>query len=160
MAASKTSKRTAKKGDNYPPNDSVRRERTRKADSCQLCGTKVALKEQYTVENDLKATPPKVIRKKNAARGGAEKMSHYCADCADKRVRQKAAWVKTTYGEVDAPKSNVGSGTASSSAAKPKPKTAKKAGRRSGKAKASSSGSSNKTTASEAKAAAKEADPF
>lgn len=69
------------------------KDRTRKAGQCQLCKAKVALTEQYTVVNDLDAG--KAIKKKNAARPGAESLSHYCADCADKRVKQKTAWLKT-----------------------------------------------------------------
>lgn len=69
-----------------------RRERTRKEGKCQLCETKVDLKSQFTVTNDLENGT--VNKKKNAARKGAETASHYCKDCADKRVEQKQAWVK------------------------------------------------------------------
>lgn len=68
-----------------------RRERTRKQGRCQLCETTVPLKEQYTVVNDLDAG--KAVKQKNAARKGAEKLSHYCEGCADRRVGQKQAWI-------------------------------------------------------------------
>lgn len=87
---------TKTKGANYPPNLLSRREDTRKKGQCQLCRAKVDLKDQYTVENDLKAQT--VTKKKNAARKGAEKMSHYCGDCATKRVDQKKAWMKSIHG--------------------------------------------------------------
>ena len=80
-----------------PPNDLSRREKTRKAEKCQLCLTKVPLKEQFTVQNDLENL--KVVVKKNAARKGAEKMSHYCGTCKDERVKLKTAWMQRTHGE-------------------------------------------------------------
>lgn len=76
---------------NYPPNDLDRREKTRKAEKCQLCGTKSPLSDQFTVVNDLENGV--VVKKKNAARKGAESLSHYCGDCAGKRVTQKQAWL-------------------------------------------------------------------
>lgn len=78
---------------NDVPNSLEHRAATRKANSCQLCGTKTPLKDQFTVVNDLEAGTVK--KQKNAARRGAEKMSHYCGDCAGKRVKQKEAWLKT-----------------------------------------------------------------
>lgn len=68
------------------------RDKARKAGRCQLCNAKVPLKDQFTVVNDLEAGKP--VKRKNAARRGAEKLSHYCGDCADKRVKQKQAWLK------------------------------------------------------------------
>jgi hypothetical protein len=70
---------------------SKRRERTRKEGKCQMCKATVSLKEQYTVVNDLDAGKP--VKRKNAVRKGAEHWSHYCGDCADKRVGQKQAWI-------------------------------------------------------------------
>jgi hypothetical protein len=86
-----------KKAPHYPPNDGSRRERTRKAEKCQLCETKVPLKEQFTVVNDLDEGKP--VKKKNAARRGAEKLSHYCGECATKRVKQKQAWLDSRDGK-------------------------------------------------------------
>lgn len=68
-----------------------RRARTRKAGKCQMCESKVPLKDQYTVTNDLEQGRP--IKRKNAARKGAEAASHYCGECADRRVKQKQAWL-------------------------------------------------------------------
>jgi hypothetical protein len=68
-----------------------RRERTRKEGKCQLCEMKVPVKDQYTVINDLDVGKP--VKQKNAARKGAEKLSHYCDGCADRRVGQKQTWI-------------------------------------------------------------------
>jgi hypothetical protein len=68
-----------------------RRARTRKAGKCQMCESKVPLKEQYTVHNDLGNGT--VHKRKNAARKGAETASHYCAECVERRVKQKQAWL-------------------------------------------------------------------
>jgi hypothetical protein len=68
-----------------------RRERTRKDGKCQLCEKSVPLKEQYTVANDLKAGT--ASKRTDASRKGAEAASHYCGECADKRVKQKQAWL-------------------------------------------------------------------
>lgn len=139
MAKSKT------KGDytfkhNDVPNSLDHREKTRKANTCQLCGVKVPLKDQFTVVNDLENGTVK--KQKNAARKGAEKMSHYCGpdknDCAGKRVKQKEAWLKT--------REEQSNGSSKSKAAKPKKSSAKKSSSKS-KAKASASKS-------------KEVDPF
>ncbi len=69
-----------------------RREQTRRNGQCQLCREKVPLEEQFTLANDLEKLT--VAKRKNAARKGAETMSHYCGGCADKRVKQKRAWLK------------------------------------------------------------------
>lgn len=79
------------KATNYPPNDLSRREQTRKKSQCQLCRTKVPLKDQFTVTNDLEEGTVK--KKKNCERRGAETASHYCGECADKRITQKQAWL-------------------------------------------------------------------
>lgn len=79
------------------PNSLSRRERTRNEGKCQLCETKTDLKEQFTVTNDLDAGT--VVKKKNAARKGAEAASHYCSDCAAKRVKQKGDWLASRDGE-------------------------------------------------------------
>jgi hypothetical protein len=68
-----------------------RRKRTRKEGKCQMCEKKVPLKDQNTVVNDLDAGKP--MKRKNAARKDAEKLSHYCDGCADKRLGQKQAWI-------------------------------------------------------------------
>jgi hypothetical protein len=81
------------KASNYPPNDLSRREKTRKEGKCQLCRKKVPLKEQFTVTNDLENN--EVKKKKNADRRGAETASHYCGECADKRISQKQAWLNS-----------------------------------------------------------------
>lgn len=68
-----------------------RRARTRKAGKCQMCESKVPLKDQYTVHNDLEKG---IVRKhRNAARKGAETASHYCGECVERRVKQKQAWL-------------------------------------------------------------------
>lgn len=74
---------------NYPPNSKSRVERTRKAEKCQWCGTKVPLKEQYTVriEDD------KVIKRKDCTRKAAEGKSHWCGDCAAKRVKMSERYL-------------------------------------------------------------------
>jgi hypothetical protein len=68
-----------------------RRERTRREGKCQMCEESVPLEKQYTVTNDLKSG--KAGKRKNASRKGAETQSHYCDTCAEKRVRQKQAWL-------------------------------------------------------------------
>jgi len=119
---------------NAVPNALEHREKTRKANQCQLCGTKTPLKDQFTVVNDLEAGTVK--KQKNAARKGAEKLSHYCSDCAGKRVKQKEAWLKS--------RDESSNGSSKSKAAKPK----------------KSSKTSGKKRSAAAKASAKEADPF
>lgn len=102
------------------PNLMSRRARTRKEGKCQLCETKADLKEQFTVTNDLENGV--VVKKKNAARKGAETASHYCGECANKRVKQKEAWMQSAKGD--------GSKKATTKkAAKGKAKGAKKAGK-------------------------------
>lgn len=122
---------------NAVPNSLSHREKTRKENKCQLCGTKVQLKEQFTVVNDLESGTVK--KQKNAARKGAEKMSHYCSDCAVKRVKQKETWLKTR--------------DESSNGSKPK-STAKKTAKKSGAKKRQPSKKAAKASA------ASEADPF
>lgn len=131
---------------NYPPNDLSRREQTRKKSQCQLCRTKVPLKDQYTVENDLDAN--KVVKKKNAERKGAETMSHYCSDCAEKRVTQKQAWLDQRNGS--APKKAS------------KPKAAKKATAKKAKttSRKTKKGRSAKTGAKRKAKAETASDPF
>lgn len=82
----------AGEGDGRPGNDRQKRERTRREGKCQICETEVPLEEQFTLENDLDNDI--VIRTENAARPGAEGMSHYCADCVDARERGKLAWLR------------------------------------------------------------------
>lgn len=108
------------------PNQMSHREATRKQKRCQLCGTKVPLTDQYTVQNDLENLT--VTKRKNAARKGAETMSHYCSDCADKRVTQKQAWIDSVYsGGNGKAKSKPAARKAAKAVAKPKakPKAAK-----------------------------------
>jgi len=68
-----------------------KRERTRQEGKCQLCEKKVALAKQFTVHNNLEAGTVKA--RKNAARKGVEKASHYCEVCKDKRIKQKQGWL-------------------------------------------------------------------
>lgn len=68
-----------------------RRVRTRKAGKCQMCESGVPLKDQYTLTNDLDKGV--VVKRKNATRKGAEAASHYCGACAERRVKQKQAWL-------------------------------------------------------------------
>lgn len=128
---------------NDVPNSLDHREKTRKANACQLCGVKVPLKDQFTVVNDLENGTVK--KQKNAARKGAEKLSHYCGpdknDCAGKRVKQKEAWLKTRE-DSPAPKPKKSSAKKSSA----KPKSAKK--------------SKAKPKAKAAASSTKEVDPF
>lgn len=137
---------------NYPPNSMERRQKTRKADKCQLCGTKTDLKDQYTVVNDLEAGKP--IKKKNAARRGAENLSHYCGDCADKRVKQKQAWLDSRNG--DAPKAK----PAAKKAAKPKAAKAKTARKGAPTAAKKKAAVKKPKRVVKKKAAADSADPF
>lgn len=114
---------TKTKGDytfkhNAVPNSLSHREKTRKENRCQLCGTKTPLKDQFTVVNDLEEG--KVKKQKNAARKGAEKLSHYCGDCASKRVKQKETWLKTREESTN--------GTAPKASSKPKKSSGSKKG--------------------------------
>lgn len=70
-----------------------RRARTRKAGKCQMCEASVSLKDQYTVTNDLDKGA--VVLRRDAARKGAEAASHYCGECAERRVKQKQAWLSS-----------------------------------------------------------------
>jgi hypothetical protein len=71
------------------PSSREKREATRRQGQCQMCLAKVPLKEQYTVTNNLdKGT---VLKRKDAAK--QEDKSHYCGDCADKRVKMKERWI-------------------------------------------------------------------
>jgi hypothetical protein len=62
-------------------NTKERKEKARKQERCRLCWDKVPLKDQFTLEN----VDGTMVRKKNAARRGAEKLWHGCADCSEKR---------------------------------------------------------------------------
>lgn len=100
------------------PNSLSRRERTRNEGKCQLCETKTPIKNQFTVVNDLEAGT--ATKRKNAGAKGNENSSHYCGDCAAKRVEQKEAWMRSRNGETK-PKgkaSKKGKGKAGKKAAK------------------------------------------
>lgn len=75
----------------FNTNSLERRMGTRKENRCQLCLTKADLDEQYTVVNDLEAGTVK--KSKNASAEKNEHLSHYCGDCADKRVKRKEYWM-------------------------------------------------------------------
>ena len=123
---------------NYPPNLMSRREQTRKKEQCQLCRKPTPLKDQFTVENDLENLTVK--KRKNAAAKASAKKSHYCSDCAEKRVTQKAAWMRATYGEANGVKAEKGTGRkAQKTAAKSKAqnKAKKSAAKKNGSGKAS-----------------------
>lgn len=80
------------------PNYGKRKGETKKVDECQLCDTPTPLKDQYTVvnEKDEDGTFTGKAIKTKIGRGAAkhpDNLSHYCGDCADKRVKQKEAWV-------------------------------------------------------------------
>lgn len=87
-------------GDRRLGNDREKRERTRREGKCQICEKVVPLEEQFTLENDLDNDV--VIRTENAARPGAEEMSHYCADCVDERERGKLEWLRERRKRLDA----------------------------------------------------------
>lgn len=129
-AKAKSKTRRASTG-HFPPNDLTRRQRTRKENRCQLCEAKVPLKDQYVVVNNLE--DGSVSAHKDASKPSRETMSHYCADCKDKRLKQKQAWLDARDGESKPrgrPKSS-GSGKAKTAArGRPAKKAkAKKGGR-------------------------------
>lgn len=153
------------------PNDKVRVKRTAKADKCQWCETKVELKDQFTVHNDLDADGGKgrVIKKKVGSRADAvleANTSHWCSDCAEKRVKMSQRWLDRRAGVEANPRK--------SAAAKPAKKTAgrkrgaaraakKSAARRSGhKASGASRASSSKAPAADVSGKTPEAgtEPF
>lgn len=70
------------------PGSKAKREQTRKQGRCQMCLTKVPIEEQYTVTNNLKTE--KVTTRKDAK--DKPDASHYCGDCAPKRVKMKERW--------------------------------------------------------------------
>lgn len=76
----------------FNTNSLERRMGTRKEGRCQLCLTKADLDDQYTVVNDLDAGTVK--KAKNASAEKNEHLSHYCGDCADKRVARKEYWME------------------------------------------------------------------
>lgn len=132
----------------YPPNDLKRRERTRKGAKCQWCEDKVPLKQQFVVYNDLDAG--KVIKTKDASRPSAEGKSHYCGECAEKRVRLQEAYL--------ARRENGGGSKPKKAKAKAKAKPKSKA-----KAKAKPKAKAKKAVKPKKAAAKKEplgADPF
>jgi hypothetical protein len=77
----------------YNTNSLERKLGTRKENRCQLCLTKVPLDEQYTVVNNLEKGS--VTKKQNADSEANEHLSHYCGDCADKRVKRKEYWMES-----------------------------------------------------------------
>jgi hypothetical protein len=124
------------KGQNDPPNDKVRREDTRSTDTCQRCGAKHALKDQYVVQlrGEGHGSPGKArVEKSKGAKPGK---SHYCGDCGDTRKgelqRQLDAEVKGTRGK---------------GKAKPKPKAKAKSAKGAGKSKAKPKAKSPKAKA-------------
>ncbi len=136
---------------NYPPNDKARREKTRDKGQCQRCGKKVGLPSQYRV----RIINGKVHRDK----GAKPDQSHYCSDCADKRVKEKERYLAA------------GGGESTGKRGRPKKATAKKtASRKRGahttKAKAKTTGRKRTVSKAKPKAKAKKrskataADPF
>jgi hypothetical protein len=130
--ATGTKTRTRKATAKFIPNDKPKRIATQKKNQCQMCQKKVQLKDQYTVTNDLEAGT--VTKRKIGARAKnlAEGTSHYCEDCAPKRVkrgeyfikrREDGTWGQTLNGKGKAKKA------AARKAAKAKAKPAKKAAR-------------------------------
>lgn len=87
-------KRSRKRGASHfgelKTNSRERRDGTRDAGLCQLCLEPHAIKDQYTVVNDLEAGVAK--KAKNADKH--PDLSHYCADCADKRKARKEYWME------------------------------------------------------------------
>lgn len=98
------------------------RVRTAKAGKCQWCETKTPLENQERVYNDLEKGV--VVRERIGKRAAPtvieEGLSHWCGDCADKRVAMATRWLDSR-----------------GSTAKPKAKKA--SGRKSGAQKASAS---------------------
>lgn len=70
---------------NFPPNDKARREKSRDKGQCQRCGKKVGLPSQYRV-----AIRNGAVHKD---KGAKPDQSHYCADCASKRVKEKERYL-------------------------------------------------------------------
>ena len=114
------------------PNDKAWTLRTAKAGKCQWCESKVELKDQYTVHNDLDANSGKgaVVKKKIGARAAAviaASTSHWCADCAEKRQKMAQRWLDRRAG-IDAPPRTAAKKNGSAKkAAKAPAKPAKKA---------------------------------
>jgi hypothetical protein len=105
------------------PNLLKRRARTRKENKCQLCETKVKIEDQYTVTNDLESNT--VSKRKNAK--SHEGASHYCGECADKRIAQKQAWLDSREGNGSSPAKKAAKPAKAKKAAKA---GAKKAGKK------------------------------
>jgi len=80
---------TEKKLKKLAPVSKEKRDLTRKQGRCQKCLAKVPIAEQYTVTNDLKKE--KVFKHRNAE--VMPNKSHYCGDCADKRMKMKERWM-------------------------------------------------------------------
>jgi len=112
----------------FNTNSLERRMGTRKENRCQLCLTKADLDEQFTVVNDLEAGTVK--KSKNASAEKNEHLSHYCGDCADKRVKRKEYWMESVR-EASGPDQRGKTGSSKKKAAKKKrvrkPKGKKKA---------------------------------
>lgn len=107
------------------PNLMSRRERTRKEGKCQLCEKKTPIKDQYTVVNDLDEGV--ATKRKNAGAKGNETSSHYCGECADKRVTQKEAWINSVRNADAKPKAKKGKKGAKGKAKAKAKKATKKA---------------------------------
>jgi hypothetical protein len=136
---------TKTKVKNFPPNSNKRSTDTRKKEQCQWCKTKSPLADQFTVVNDLEANDGagKVVKQKVGKRKLPEKQSHWCGECAEKRVKMSQRWLDRRAGKAPAPAkakkakapakakpAKKAAKPAAKAAAKPKPKAAKKAPRK------------------------------
>lgn len=123
---------------NYPPNDNTRSATTQKKEQCQWCKAKSPLSDQYTVVNDLDANngAGEVIKKKVGKRKLPAKQSHWCPDCAEKRVKMSQRWLDRRAGIEAKPKKAAAKKVAKKAAKPAKPAAKKKpAARKAKKAK-------------------------
>lgn len=138
---------------NFPPNDKERREKTRSKGQCQRCGTKLGLPSQYRVSIRNGAV--------HKEKGAKPDKSHYCSDCADKRVKEKERYLAGGGGNGTAKRGRPKKSTAKKSTAKKT--TARKRGAHSTKAKPKTT-TRKRTVKSKAKGkkskASSKADPF
>jgi hypothetical protein len=141
------------KWEKFNTNSLERRMGTRKENRCQLCLTKAPLDEQFTVVNDLEAGTVK--KSKNASADKNEHLSHYCGDCADKRVTRKEYWMESVREASGPDQRGKTGGGRKKKAAKKKRVRGKKAKGKKGKAKAKGKAPRKRNRKSRAKSDAK-----
>lgn len=95
-------------------------DKTFKAGKCQLCGTKTPVAQQFRIHSDLDNLKAKKLK---GAKAGE---SHYCADCAETRVKARQGWIDNVYsGNGKAKPKAKAKAKPKAKAAKPKKTTAK-----------------------------------